>query len=67
MSGAEPDAGAQPSKERTTRSGNTVPEPRVTTMFDSIAPVYDRMNTIMTAGLDGRWRRAAASLRAQRP
>ena len=28
-------------------------------MFDSIAPVYDRMNTIMTAGLDGRWRRAA--------
>lgn len=28
-------------------------------MFDDIAPVYDRMNTIMTAGLDGRWRRAA--------
>jgi demethylmenaquinone methyltransferase/2-methoxy-6-polyprenyl-1,4-benzoquinol methylase len=28
-------------------------------MFDSIAPVYDRMNTVMTAGLDGRWRRAA--------
>jgi demethylmenaquinone methyltransferase/2-methoxy-6-polyprenyl-1,4-benzoquinol methylase len=28
-------------------------------MFDSIAPVYDRMNTLMTAGLDGRWRRAA--------
>lgn len=28
-------------------------------MFDAIAPVYDRMNTIMTAGLDGRWRRAA--------
>lgn len=28
-------------------------------MFDSIAPVYDRMNTIMTAGMDGRWRRAA--------
>jgi demethylmenaquinone methyltransferase / 2-methoxy-6-polyprenyl-1,4-benzoquinol methylase len=27
-------------------------------MFDSIAPVYDRMNTVMTAGLDGRWRRA---------
>jgi demethylmenaquinone methyltransferase/2-methoxy-6-polyprenyl-1,4-benzoquinol methylase len=36
-----------------------VAEPRVTTMFDSIAPVYDRMNTLMTAGLDGRWRRAA--------
>ena len=28
-------------------------------MFDSIAPVYDRMNTLMTVGLDGRWRRAA--------
>ncbi len=28
-------------------------------MFDSIAPVYDRMNTLMTAGMDGRWRRAA--------
>jgi demethylmenaquinone methyltransferase/2-methoxy-6-polyprenyl-1,4-benzoquinol methylase len=41
------------------RAGNPVPEPRVTTMFDSIAPVYDRMNTLMTVGLDGRWRRAA--------
>jgi demethylmenaquinone methyltransferase/2-methoxy-6-polyprenyl-1,4-benzoquinol methylase len=28
-------------------------------MFDDIAPVYDRLNTIMTLGLDGRWRRAA--------
>jgi hypothetical protein len=25
-------------------------------MFDSIAPTYDRMNTLMTAGQDGRWR-----------
>jgi demethylmenaquinone methyltransferase / 2-methoxy-6-polyprenyl-1,4-benzoquinol methylase len=41
------------------RTGNTVPEPSVTNMFDSIAPVYDRMNTLMTAGMDGRWRRAA--------
>jgi demethylmenaquinone methyltransferase/2-methoxy-6-polyprenyl-1,4-benzoquinol methylase len=45
--------------DSTSRTGNTVPEPRVTAMFDSIAPVYDRMNTVMTAGLDGRWRRAA--------
>jgi demethylmenaquinone methyltransferase/2-methoxy-6-polyprenyl-1,4-benzoquinol methylase len=41
------------------RSGNNVPEPDVAALFDSIAPVYDKMNTIMTAGLDGRWRRAA--------
>ena len=28
-------------------------------MFDRIAPVYDAMNRVMTAGLDGRWRRLA--------
>ena len=30
-------------------------------MFDRIAPVYDAMNTVMTAGMDARWRRAAAA------
>ena len=29
-------------------------------MFDRIAPVYDGMNRVMTAGLDLRWRRLAA-------
>ena len=29
-------------------------------MFDRIAPVYDVMNHLMTAGLDRRWRREAA-------
>jgi len=33
----------------------------VRSMFDRIAPVYDAMNRIMTAGLDLRWRRLAAS------
>jgi demethylmenaquinone methyltransferase/2-methoxy-6-polyprenyl-1,4-benzoquinol methylase len=30
-------------------------------MFDRISPVYDAMNRVMTAGLDRRWRRIAAS------
>ena len=33
---------------------------QVNRMFDRIAGVYDRMNTVMTAGLDRRWRRRAA-------
>ena len=32
----------------------------VRTMFDRIAPVYDVMNRVMTAGLDTRWRRLTA-------
>jgi len=30
-------------------------------MFDRIAPVYDAMNRVMTAGLDGRWLRETAA------
>jgi demethylmenaquinone methyltransferase/2-methoxy-6-polyprenyl-1,4-benzoquinol methylase len=37
-----------------------LPAEGVRTMFDRIAPVYDAMNRVMTAGLDQRWRAATA-------
>ncbi len=39
----------------------TLPADGVRAMFDRIAPVYDAMNRVMTAGLDGRWRAATAA------
>ena len=47
--------------------GNAVPAGDVKTMFDRIAPIYDRMNTVMTAGLDARWRREAVRAAGLRP
>jgi demethylmenaquinone methyltransferase/2-methoxy-6-polyprenyl-1,4-benzoquinol methylase len=43
-----------------TAGTGTLPAEGVRTMFDRIAPVYDAMNHLMTAGLDRRWRRVAA-------
>ena len=37
-----------------------LPAEGVRMMFDRIAPVYDVMNHVMTAGLDRRWRRLTA-------
>lgn len=43
---------------RVTESSGHLPADGVRRMFDRIAPVYDAMNRVMTAGLDRRWRRA---------
>ena len=40
----------------------TLEETQVRAMFDRIAGLYDRMNTVMTAGLHHRWRRRAGDL-----
>ena len=40
----------------------TLEETQVRAMFDRIAGLYDRMNTVMTAGLHHQWRRRAADL-----
>jgi demethylmenaquinone methyltransferase / 2-methoxy-6-polyprenyl-1,4-benzoquinol methylase len=40
-----------------THESGTLPAEGVRSMFDRIAPVYDVMNRVMTAGLDQRWRR----------
>jgi demethylmenaquinone methyltransferase/2-methoxy-6-polyprenyl-1,4-benzoquinol methylase len=45
----------------------TLEETQVRAMFDRIAGLYDRMNTVMTAGLHHRWRERAAELAALRP
>ena len=38
-------------------SSGTLAPAAVEAMFDRISPIYDRMNRLMTAGLDRRWRR----------
>ncbi|MFN8131812.1 MAG: bifunctional demethylmenaquinone methyltransferase/2-methoxy-6-polyprenyl-1,4-benzoquinol methylase UbiE [Solirubrobacteraceae bacterium] len=45
----------------------TLDEGQVRAMFDGIAGVYDRMNSVMTAGLHHHWRRRAADLAAVGP
>jgi demethylmenaquinone methyltransferase/2-methoxy-6-polyprenyl-1,4-benzoquinol methylase len=44
-----------------TAQTGTLPPESVRRMFDRIAPVYDAMNRLMTAGLDRRWRDEAAA------
>ncbi|HEV7845309.1 MAG TPA: bifunctional demethylmenaquinone methyltransferase/2-methoxy-6-polyprenyl-1,4-benzoquinol methylase UbiE [Thermoleophilaceae bacterium] len=43
-------------------SSGTLPDTQVRAMFDRIARVYDRMNSVMTAGMHHRWRERAVDL-----
>jgi demethylmenaquinone methyltransferase / 2-methoxy-6-polyprenyl-1,4-benzoquinol methylase len=45
-----------------TSPAGSLDEPQVRAMFDRIAGLYDRMNSVMTAGLHHDWRRRAADL-----
>jgi demethylmenaquinone methyltransferase/2-methoxy-6-polyprenyl-1,4-benzoquinol methylase len=45
----------------------TLPEPQVQAMFDRIAGIYDRLNSVMTAGLHHRWRERAVALAGVHP
>jgi demethylmenaquinone methyltransferase/2-methoxy-6-polyprenyl-1,4-benzoquinol methylase len=48
-------------------ASGTLPDTQVRAMFDRIAGVYDRMNSVMTAGMHHRWRERAADLARVRP
>jgi demethylmenaquinone methyltransferase / 2-methoxy-6-polyprenyl-1,4-benzoquinol methylase len=50
-----------------TNAAGTLEEPQVEAMFDRIAGFYDRMNTVMTAGLHHTWRRRAVDLASVKP
>ena len=43
-------------------AAGTLPDTQVRAMFDRIARVYDRMNSVMTAGMHHRWRERAVDL-----
>jgi demethylmenaquinone methyltransferase/2-methoxy-6-polyprenyl-1,4-benzoquinol methylase len=45
----------------------TLPEQQVEAMFDRIARVYDRMNSVMTAGMHHRWRERTVQLSSVGP
>ena len=51
-----------PPMEGGSSARGTLSEPQVRAMFDRIAGVYDRMNSVMTAGMHHRWRERAADL-----
>jgi demethylmenaquinone methyltransferase / 2-methoxy-6-polyprenyl-1,4-benzoquinol methylase len=60
-------AASQPAPSGDSQQAGTLREGQVRAMSDRIAGVYDRMNALMTAGLDQRWRRRAADLAQASP
>jgi hypothetical protein len=50
--GQASDPAATDGADAAPRDGNPVATADVTAMFDEIAPVYDRLNTVMTLGRD---------------
>jgi demethylmenaquinone methyltransferase/2-methoxy-6-polyprenyl-1,4-benzoquinol methylase len=58
MTASATDTKSSPSR----RNSGTLEEAQVREMFDRIAGIYDRLNTVMTAGLHHQWRRRAADL-----
>jgi demethylmenaquinone methyltransferase / 2-methoxy-6-polyprenyl-1,4-benzoquinol methylase len=61
MSVSPPEVGGAPAAPAGVQAGR-LEEAQVRAMFDRIAGLYDRMNTVMTAGLHRSWRRRAAEL-----
>lgn len=61
MSVSSPEVGDAPAAPAGAQAGR-LEEAQVRAMFDRIAGLYDRMNTVMTAGLHRSWRRRAAEL-----
>jgi demethylmenaquinone methyltransferase/2-methoxy-6-polyprenyl-1,4-benzoquinol methylase len=58
---------AQASQDGKGSEPGTLEEPQVRAMFDRIAGMYDRLNSVMTAGLHHRWRARAVELAAVGP
>jgi demethylmenaquinone methyltransferase/2-methoxy-6-polyprenyl-1,4-benzoquinol methylase len=61
-SGAPVNAAGTPQTSYGTEHPGVLEEAQVRAMFDRIAGLYDRMNSVMTAGLHHAWRRRAADL-----
>src|SRR5947209_9161315 len=60
-------ASAAPVSGRAGPGAGVLEEAQVQAMFDRIAGLYDRMNSVMTAGLHHTWRRRAADLACLAP